>query len=467
MIRWADVTENDWFFSEVMEAANYLLEDGEPMVTGIPYAVFEQDAPYLYEEKEGIEGQKIFTLSKKIAPTEGNPLFVYLDGAQTVHKSISTNAAGTTDVELYVAPRAGATVSFIFQGKAKVDRFGRPESPTDYSGFGYPAHPLDSGSSYVFDPFNRNYQEYCYAFGRPLQRINVDEAEWNVSVHQAIAEKYIGYHTDVYVVSPAPNATIYLPYNLSGVTCRFNYVVFQNGYYQLKGGNFKATSQKVWRTDRFFPEGYINRAEAFSLIDRMRKTIYGRFSDIDAPGAEIDQYIVAEEGQRRFRLNGTYPAGQGQLVVRRNGVFLQHNVDYKETDNHTVTFYQPQEKGVSIHFGYEKKQSTRFVDVGAPSAMYIPTTDETIQVEGEGAWWADAVLALEGETFENGEYLINGYDIGRFKDGAVIVDSMYTPLDGGTNLDKIPHFMAKTLLTRAQAVAFLNRFRKWVIERFK
>ncbi|OKP93669.1 hypothetical protein [Paenibacillus sp. P32E] len=470
MTTWVDVTPNDWFYNEVMEASGIDLEDGNPMISGIEYGMFMADAPYLYEEQSGSEGKKQFTLSKKIVPTPANPLFVYVDGVQTVYKKVSNPSATSTLIEFYSAPRKGSIVSFVSQGKVLTDRFGRPQDPTSWSGFGHPKHVLDNGDDYVWDPFNRSYQEYCYAFGRPLKRIVIDEELWGVSVPSALVAKYLGNKTDSYMISPAPNACIYLPYNLNGVTCKFNYIVFKDGYYQLKGGEFKATAGMTWRNDRFFPNAYITRGEAFTLIDRVRKTLYSRFSDIDAPTAKLDQYMYAEEGQRRFRLNGTYPAGQGLLKVKRNGVLLTKDVNYQETDNHSITFVNPQPAGTTLYFYYEKKVSTRFLDVGTLTALYNNETKETITVDGrvpDGSWWAEPVLSMEGETFQDGRYLIEGYELSRFMNGNPVVDNMYTPMDAVAEGQKKPYFLPSTLLNRAQAVTFLNRFRKWCIERFK
>ncbi|WP_145052830.1 hypothetical protein [Paenibacillus xylanexedens] len=467
---WVDVTPSDWFYNEVTEASNIMLEDGEPFISGIGYGAFLNGAPYVYEEQEGVKGKTKFTINKKFIPTPANPLFVYVDGVQTMHKSATNPTETSTEVTMYSAPRPGAMVSFVMTGKVTTDRFGKPKEPDSWSGFAHPKHLLESGAAYVWDPLNRKYQEYLYAFGRPLKRIDIDDALWKASDHTALVRKYIGNRTDCYTVSPAPSAYIYLPYNLNGVTCKFTHLVFKNGSYQRRSYDIKATAGMQWRNDRFFPDALITRAEAFTLIDRLRRTFYSRFTDLEAPTSKLNQTIYAEEGQRRFKLNGTYPAGNGRIKVKRNGTLLEKDVNYVETNNHTITFVNPQAGGTRLDFQYEKTISTRFMDVGVKTAIYDQDTPETISVSGsEGpAYWVDPVLALEGETFQDGQYLIEGIQINRFYNNWPVVDNMYIPVSsGGAESEKKPYFMPMSLLDRAQAVAFLNRFRKWCLETFR
>lgn len=470
MTSWVDVTPDDWFYNEVTEASNILMEDGEPFIAGIGYGSFLEGAPYVYDEQEGAKGKRKFTIKQKIVPTPANPLFVYVDGTQTMHKSVTNPTDSTTEVVLYTAPRQGSLVSFVSIGKVKVDRFGKPAEPESWSGFGHPKHLLESGAAYAWNPMSRKYQEYLYAFGRPLKRISIDDSLWKASDHAALVRKYLGNKTDCYMVSPAPSAYIYLPYNLNGVTCRFSHQVFKNGSYQMRSYDIRATAGLPWRNDRFFPDALITRAEAFTLIDRLRKTLYSRFTDLDAPGAKLEQTIYAQEAQTRFRLNGSYPAGNGRIKVKRNGTLLTKDVNYIETDNRTITFVNPQEKGWRLDFYFEKAISTRFMDVGVKTAIYDQDTPETISVSGsEGpAYWVDPVLALENETFQNGQFLIEGIQVGKFYNGWPVVDNMHNPVSTtSSDADKKPYFMPMALMDRAQTVSFLNRFRKWSLETFR
>jgi len=462
MGRWIDVKESAWYFAEIEEASRIILEDGQPFVVGIPYNAFEPDAPYLYEEHTAQKGQVVFTLSKKIIPTNANPLYVYIDGVQTVYKSATTNSAGTTDVELYSAPREGALVSFAIYGKPVIDKFGKPTVDKAYS---YPKYTLQHGSNYVYVKFGRSFNEYVYAFGRALKRAPVEDEEWtNTSNWEEIAQKYIGYHTDVYCV--APGGIVYMPYNLNNVTCTISYLYEEDGVYKIANETFKPTASEVLYINRFFPDAYITRGEAYALIDRLRKHFYSRFTDREAPSNIMNETYIAYEAQQVFKLNTRYPAGTGLLQVKVDDVLKTVNVDYIEFDDHTVLFKYPLKKDSVVNFSFIKDKSTRFEDVGYDKSMKVVGTGEIIPLNGSTAWWKDTVLAMEDEKLNDGTYLIQGYDNVKYDtDGTILVDDMYNPIYDSSQENHL--FLANSLLTRAEAVTFLNRFRKWCIERFK
>lgn len=458
--KWVDVNEGDWFYQEIMEASRIELEDGKPFVSGIPYNAFKAGAPYIYEEHIATEGQKVFSLSQKIVPTIDNPLYVFIDGVQTVYEKVEDNASGTSDVTLYGAPRAGAVVSFTSWGIPETDKFGKPTPP--YTGY-YPKYTLSRASNYVYDKFNRYYQEYVYVFGRYLRRAPVPDEEWSdPSIWEQVVQKYIGYDTDIYCITPT--GTVYMPYNFNNVTCTIVYTTQEPWGLKQNTEQFKPTSPMVYYNNRFFPNAYITRAEAYVLINRLRKTFYSRFTDLEPPGSRLEQTIVAYEGQTVFRLNGTYPAGKEKLLVKVNGVNKEAGVDYQETDAHTVTFNTGLHEGDQVYFFYEKTVSTRFADVGVPTSMVILGTGEVIK---ETDWWTQDILAMEDEVIRStGQPLISGILCSYFDaNGNVVVDDMYNPLEG-TSQPKLM-FMPDSLLTRAEAVTFLNRFRKWALERFK
>jgi hypothetical protein len=472
MIRWVDVNEGDWFFSEIMEASSILLEDGHPLIAGVSYNGFLSDAPFLYEEQTGVKGKKTFTLLTQITPTPTNPLFVYIDGVQTVYKSATVNAGGTSDVELFVSPPQGSVVSFSSIGKPEVDQFGQPVAKGGTPV--YPNHSLEHGDTYYYEPFSRQYQEYAYAFGRQLYRANVDDAEWDTSDGQTLAKKYIGNNQDVYMVSPSRyGGFLYLPFNLDGVTVKFTYNSMEDGVIKMRGGNFKASGAFISHNNRFFPNAKITRGEAFSLIDRVRKTFYSRFTDKDAPTNQMNQTIISYEGQKLFQLDSRFKMGSS-LVVTLNTVVRLRDIDYTEFDDHTVIWNTPLPAGLIMNFTYNKVSSDRFQDVGSGCTIYDNTTGTTVSTGGSlvpqgntpASWWAVPVASLEDEKFADGQNLIAGLEISNFSDPHYpVVDHMYKPIDG-TDPKEI-WFMPLTLMTRADSVSILNRFRKWSIERFK
>lgn len=55
---WVDVTPNDWFYNEVMEASGIYLEDGSPMISGIEYGRFMTDAPICMKNRVVRRGKR-------------------------------------------------------------------------------------------------------------------------------------------------------------------------------------------------------------------------------------------------------------------------------------------------------------------------------------------------------------------------------------------------------------------------
>lgn len=463
MIRWTDVNEKDWFFHEVMEASNVILEDGEPLIVSIPYNQFATDAPYLYEEQKGVKGKKLFALTKNVIPTKANPLFVYIDGVQTMYKSCTTNAAGTSDVTFYAPPPEKSLVSFLIAGKPTADRFGKPSSSGATT---YPAGKLEHGDTYYFDPLSRQFEEYLYAFGRQLRRVDVPDQEWTIQPGQDVAAKYIGTKNDRYVVSPASvGGYIYVPYNLDGVSVQFTYNSLEDDVIVKRGGTAIYHGQNVLFNNRFFPAANITRSEAHLFVDKLRRHYYSRFADVDAPTNVIDETITTYDGQRAINLNGRINVNGSGVVVMLDGVAKTKDTDFTIINDHAILWTVPLVAGRTVHVTFTKNVSERFADVGVAANMYDTTTTEIVSLQGTSSWWTAPVLAMENEVLEDGEYLVTGYAITGFLNGGVTVDHMYNPIAG--TYDPVQHFMSRTIMTRAESVALLNRFRKWCIEKFK
>lgn len=468
MIRWVDVNEKDWFFNEVMEASNIFLEDGTPLITSMTYNDYYTDAPYLYEEQKGVKGKTVFTVSQKVVPTKSNPLFVYIDGRQTMYKSVTVNADNTSDVEFYVSPPTKSLISFMIMGKANADRFGKPITKPGTST--YPNGKLDYGNTYYFEPLTQQYQEYLYAFGRQLRRVDVPDYEWDVQDGQAIAAKYISTASDKYIVAPSRLGTtdggrIYVPYNLDGVSVQFYYNSLEDDVVVKRGGTAVYHGTNVLFNNRFFPNAYMTRAEAYILMDKLRRQFYSRFTDRDAPTNQIDEIFTTYDGQRAFNLNGKIDVTGTGVVVMLDGTMKNRGIDYTIVSDHSILWNTPLLAGRTVEVMFAKTRSERFADVGQEAYMFDTETGESPTLQGTGTWWTTPVLCLENEKLANGEYLVTGYDITGFIDGKVTVDHMFDPSAG--SYDPVQYFMSRTLMTRADSVALLNRFRKWCIENLK
>ncbi|MED2002417.1 hypothetical protein P4V86_03465 [Brevibacillus laterosporus] len=465
MRKWVDVNEGDWFYNDIMEATNLYLEDGEPLVAGINYNQFAEGKPFLFEEIKAVKDQKVFKLSVKIEPTDGNPLYVFIDGVQTIYKIAKTNTSGKTDVELFVGCKDGQIVAFCSYGAPLLDPdWKRP--PKSWLG-DLPRTVIPKNDLYFYDPYSRSHQEYLYAGGQPLKRLSIPKEVWantmgDVSKVTEIATKAIGYRTDVYCVSPG--GSLFLPFNLNGVTCKFNYWIVENGAYKLMSQNVKAVSTNPSYNNRFFPNAVITRGEAFHLINKLRKIFYSRFTDIDAPTNGVKQTVIAYQGQRVIRINGNYPAGAKNLIVKLNGSKREVDKHYKEIDNHTIVFNSPLLDGDKVYVEYVKGESERFEDIGRPSAFYYQNKNERVD-QAANVWWKVSVSEMEDETFSNGDHLIEGIPIKKTLSGAAVVTNMGRPV-GGIQTPET-WFLGDSAMTRAEAVTFLNRFIKWTIERFK
>lgn len=455
---WVDVKPSDWYYNEVMEASRLQLEDGKPFVASIPYNLFDPNAPYVFKEFITTAGQVEFQLAVKVTPTPANPLYVYIDGVQTVYKEL-VDVGGATKVVLYTATNAGKTVTIASYGKPIVDAFGKPSVGNPGK---YPVVQLSAGSSYVYDPFNRTYTETVYAFGKQLKRVQVEDEEWVApgSTYETVAGKYIGTSSNKYTITP--DGMLIAPFNLADVAVTVSYVENSSGWAKPKIDKVTPVSTSILHINRFFPKAYISRAEAIIWINRLRETFYSRFSDIDAPSNILDDTQYAYVGQKLFRVNGYFPAGDRKLVVRVNDQ-IKSRVNYTELDNHTVLFNEGLEKDTKVNFKYEKLESSRFHDVGR-KVTYAKTNGSSLQVNGiiGESWWASGILAIEDETFDNGDYLINGMPVNASGD-TVTVDNMLNPLGAPNSV----WVMASTCMTRAEVVAYLNRFRKWCVERLK
>lgn len=471
MSKFIDVTPDKWYYNEIVEASNIILEDGEPLIRGIPYNVFQDGKPYIYKEFKAVAGQKEFELDEVVIPTADNPLYVYVNGVQTVYKSVTQNN-GKTIVTLYSGVPANAIVSIASSGVPKVNEFNRP-AQTSLDLVRYPSVRLQGYANYYYNRFYRGGREYVSAFGKYLRRVDIPPEEWNENPdnRQAILRKYIGYNNDVYFI--APDGILHVPYNLNGVTCKVTYLTKED-YIKVNTEEVIPVSQYVLHSNRAFPDANITRAEAFVLIDRLRRTFYRRFSDSPPITHNLDVTITAYEGQRSVSVPGRYEVGKDDLKVYLNGDRQRVDRDYKEYDEYTIVFLDSLEEGDEVRLVSNRTKSLNLEDVGTVTNYYRIAKDEYQVINGtvgnenpdDDSWWAPHILSLEREMLSSGELMVDGMPVGEtfYHNGVktVTVDSQKNPLYMGDER----WFMPETFMTRAQAVVILNRFRKLMMEKF-
>lgn len=473
MSNFIDVTPNKWYYNEIIEASGIILEDEKPLIEGIPYNVFEEGKPYIYKEFRATAGQKEFTLDKEITPSNDNPLFVYINGVQTVYKDV-VPSDGKTKITLYSGVPKDALVSLASYGKPKIDEYGRP-TQTALESIRYPNKRLKGYANYYYNPFYRNKREYVSAFGRNLQRVNIPQEEWDLepTKRQEVLRKYIGYRNNVYFI--APDGILHVPYNLNGVTCKVVYLT-NEGYIKVNTEEIVPETQTVLYLNRVFPDAFITRAEAFVLIDRIRRTFYSRFTDTKAPTHILDSTVIAYSGQRSVSVKGRYEKGSGELEVFLNGKKQKVDSDYIEYDSYTVVFTKPLNEGDEIRFKSNRTKSIHLKDVGINTKYYRVDTGKYYDVNGiigsddprKDSWWASHILALEQEVLSSGELMVDGISV-----KGITTNEGVRTVPVGANKDPIQQgedgenwFMPYSFMTRAQAATILNRFRKLMLERF-
>lgn len=461
MSKWIDVTPEKWYYNEMVEASNIYLEDGEPLITGIPYNVFEDGSPYIYREIKATGGQTSFQLDVKVVPTNDNPLYVYIDGIQTVYKTVNNNGVNTT-VELFQGVREGGTVSFASYGKPKINSFGRPTSTGNTI---YPNYTLTKAGNYVRNTSNSQYYEYVYAFGKQLKRAAIPEVEWNSETNkQKVLRKYLRYETDIYYISP--DGVIHLPYSLNGVSCKVVYAT-NEGFIKKNTEDFVPQSNSVVQVDRAFPRAWMTRAEGFVLLNRLRMTFYGRYTDHEAITNNLDREIYAYNGQRTVSVGGSYEVGAGTLEVWLNGEKQLLGDDYVESNEFTINFQEYLKDGDIVRVKNIKTRSTRLKDVGTHTSYTRIDTGNTVNINGtignpnpdDDSWWAYHILSLEQEILSNGDRMVEGMPV-RADGDNVKVNGHLRPSPG----DDI-WFMPQSFMSRGEAIAIMNRFRKLCIEK--
>lgn len=309
---------------------------------------------------------------------------------------------GTT-VTLYVAPKEGSIVSFISWGKPVVDDYGRPTSNT--SSPVYPKGPLTHPYQYV--PYFQKTQEFCVVFGRKLRRLDFPYNP-NQDIDAQLF-KYMGYSNDYYWVMPG--GMLFLPMAYNGASATLTY--WGGGGKQTE--TIKVQSPSVLFNNRFFPQAKMRRCEFFTLLNFLRRYMYDKFTDLTAPKG-VNQTFTTYLGQNVFRLDGHF--NESGLSVSVNGVTKTTGFTVDDQTNYVV-FDEHFPEDVQVAFTYNKVYS-RFSDVNGSE------------------WWAVHVLEMEDDIVD-GEYIIN-------------------TVNGG--------FAGEAYMFRQDAVAAMNRFRKWCIERF-
>lgn len=290
--RWIDISPKDWFYRVVLEADRIYLDPQkkETLFSGKLYRKFIQGKPRAVYNFTTTEGQTKFNI-KGYKPDSRETVIIYIDGVphppsklETDYVHVGFPLAGGKEVSVYlsgvVAMHQGDHTPENCQTYPLIDSC----TPT------YPSKKLEMASEYVFDlhyPLN----EAAVCMGKKLRRVNV-EVRQDESVQNALA-RTIGHEPDCFTII---DGVLYVSYNLNGFPVYVNYnykagAVIKNRQRE----KVVPISECAVYNDRFFPHITVSRAEFFVLLQRMRKSLYNKFTDRGY------QPIVVDKTERYIR----------------------------------------------------------------------------------------------------------------------------------------------------------------------
>lgn len=269
MLQWIDVSPYDWFYRDVLDASRLILDpnDNKTLFESIPYNAFKPGKERIVKSYISTENQIEFPLPG-YTPSDDNPVYCYVDGVPVQVE---------TDKDKVFLPNpisAGLEVIVIAMGEPAYRQEGCQYTPYTIHDGVYPSVELKNKSEYVFD-INFHLNEVATALGRKLKRIDLGLFPGQ-SVQEAMKEK-VGYRRNMFTIV---NGVLYTSYELWNIPITVEY------NYRGPNGQIMHTSEKVIPTspavrwnDRFFPDVTLLRAEFMSLLQRIRKNLYNRFTD--------------------------------------------------------------------------------------------------------------------------------------------------------------------------------------------
>lgn len=471
MIKFTDVKEGSKYYDDIMEACNTFLIDGEPIMKGLPYQQFESGKPYVYSEIKADGKTLNFQINKAVKPTEDNPLYVMVDGVQWGYKSTKVSGSKTT-VTLYLKPKKGAIVSIMSYGVPKVTNTLPVLKTVAY----HPYYWLKQAEKYEFDPYGGG-AERVTILGKALKRIEIDSADRKMSGDD-LARAYIKDKTDSYIITP--KGMLYVPWNYEGmsgsITYKYKGKVTTESFKAYTHGS-KDTSHEPYRNDRFFPNAQVTRADTLVAVNRLRKHFLDRFMDSPAPTTLISDKILSYNGQRVFRLNGAYPAGQNLIKVYRHSkagdpdsarVLLKKGKDYDETNNNTITMKKAVEENYYYEFRFDRTKTYRFTsDVGRTYKVYDIENKKLVTLKGGQGDWIHHVLELEAERVGD-ENLLQGNVIKYWYDKSEtipVVNKYLIPMNGGKSKNTKNMLIHEAKFNRYHVLVFLLRLKNYCVEK--
>jgi hypothetical protein len=291
-----DVTPDTWFFKPIDELYWCRDVDSRPFFAGIDYATFvagKEAADILVSVTTA--GQTEFILNKSITPTTDTPLTIYVDNVVVGYDECKPDqpTAGQTYVRLKRGCSAGAQVRFFYAGEPAYvadDPLMRPMGLAGSTGtaeFPNALIVLDTGYTYVYEPYNSYGYERFFFDGMQLRRVNSKDLIERL-------EDYAIQDGKIYVNGSLNNCSI------TGVILEKDTTT---GQYSTKYLSLTPHSDLLVYHNRFFPETKVTRAETIVVANKIRKLVYTKYSDMPAPDnnktssrfADVQSKLIAGE----------------------------------------------------------------------------------------------------------------------------------------------------------------------------
>lgn len=274
--RWLDVNPKDWFYRSVLEADRIFLDKKreETLFSDKLYNKFITGKSRKVYNYTTTSGQTKFKISG-YKPDSRETVIIYVDGVpyppsklEKDYVHVGFPMAGNKQVSIYlsgiVKMHEGDHTPANCQTYPLIDSC----SPA------YPSKKLEMQKKYVFD-VRYSLNEVAVCMGKKLKRVNVDKAN-NESV-QAALTRTIGNRPDCFTII---GGVLYVSYNLNQFPVYVNYNYKSGAVIKNRQKEKVVPSTKCARySDRFFPDITVSRGEFFSLLQRMRKNLYNKYTD--------------------------------------------------------------------------------------------------------------------------------------------------------------------------------------------
>ncbi|MDQ0176232.1 hypothetical protein [Bacillus chungangensis] len=275
-VRWLDVNTTQWFYRNVLEAERIFLDSKkeEKLYSGKLYNKFVTGKTRSVHNFTTTEGQTRFNISG-YKPDSREIVIVYIDGVPTKPSKLETDfvyighpIAGGKEVSVYLSG-----VLDMHQGDETSENC-HIYPKTIGCQVLYPNKKLDMADKYEFD-LRYGLNEMAVCMGQKLRRVNVD-VQVGESIHSALM-RTIGYKHNCFTII---NGVLYVSFHLNQFPILVNYN-YKSGAVIKNRQREKVVPSSTCAiyNDRFFPNITIPRFEFFSLLQRMRKNFYNRYTD--------------------------------------------------------------------------------------------------------------------------------------------------------------------------------------------